>query len=438
MNKTLSIDADWEALSKGSPEERACFAAIGIRYGDIWLTRAEDTFVGRLRDKVHLSGYRLAEWLAWNWWRLRWEPTNRRPEWALAHRLTTIGGGYVWPNIAISSDGERVVLLAKPTQIQPSEPLRYVENIAAVVRASAFQDAVDLFVEQIRSQLRAEHLSATNLDDIWNELLIERSDPERSERRRFEALMGFDPDEAPPEQIQMLVADAKLLGDRAISEVAAGHELVTAREFDEIAQSKGFSASPQNAVRLPATVSLPTFGETSAAKRGADAACAVRKSAQLGAASISNIRLAELAGVDPAALTEVKDVGERHKISYALDTNASAGRVVLNSKWKAGRRFALARLLGDRLAGDSDGRLFPATNSYTYRQKLQRSFAAELLCPFEALRDMLHNDFSTEAIDDVAKYFDVSEWTVRTLLLNHGLIGRDELETDLDVDAKAA
>lgn len=436
MNTLLSIEADWEALNRGSPEERACFAAIGIHYGDLWLTRAEDAFVGRLRDKVHLSAYRLAEWLAWNWWRLRWEPRNRRPGWALAHHLTAIGGGYVWPNITVSSDGERIVLLAKPTQFRTSEPLRYVEDIAAVVRASVFVDAMDLFIEQVRGQLRAEHISDTNLDEIWNELSAERADPEAHARRRLEALMGFDPDEASPEQIETLVADAKLLGDRAMNEVAAAQEILTAKDLEGIAQLNGFSASPSDAARLPATVSLPAVGDTPAWKRGADAARALRDNAQLGAAPINNRRLAELTGVEEVAVTEVTKRGPN--VSYALDKSSSVGWVVLHSKWHTGRRFELARLLGDRIVSNSDGQLFPATRSYTYSQKLQRSFAAELLCPFEAIRDMLHEDFSPEAIEEAAEYFDVSELTVRTSLVNHGLLGRDELETDLDVVPRAA
>jgi hypothetical protein len=434
MNTLLSIDADWESLSRGSPEEQACFAAIGIRYNNLWLTRAEDAFVGRLRDKVHLSAYRLAEWFAWNWWRLRWEPRNHRRGWALAHRLTTIGGGYVWPNITISSDGERVVLLAKPSQSGPSEPLRYVEDIPAVVRAGTFEDAVDLFVEQVRAQLRAENVGNTNLDDIWSELMAERADSEASERRRLEALLGFDPDEAPPQQIESLVADAKLLGDQPMSEVAAGQEVLSAKQFGDIAHSVGFSASPRDAVRLPATASLPAFGQATAWKRGAEAARALRASEKLGADPIDNPLLAKLAGVEQKALSDEarRSIAGGCKTSFALDENASTGRIVLHSKWNTGRRFELARLLGDRLAGNSGGRLFPATRSYTYRQKLQRSFAAELLCPFEALRDKLHDDVSPEAVEDAAEYFDVSEQTIRTLLVNHGLLGRDELETDVD------
>src|SRR5215212_3124138 len=91
----LTLTADWEHLDEGSPEERACFGAIGLGYGNVWLTQVNDTFVNRVRSKPLLSAYHLAEWLAWNWWRLRWEPRSPRPDWAFAHKLATIGGGYV-------------------------------------------------------------------------------------------------------------------------------------------------------------------------------------------------------------------------------------------------------------------------------------------------------------------------------------------------------
>jgi hypothetical protein len=119
----LTMHADWEHLDAGPPEERACFAAIGIQDGAVCLTEAEDAFVRRVRRVVHLSGYELAEWLAWNWWRLRWEPRRYSPSWAMAHRMSTIGGGYVWPNITVASDGERVTLAAQPTRPNPAEPL---------------------------------------------------------------------------------------------------------------------------------------------------------------------------------------------------------------------------------------------------------------------------------------------------------------------------
>lgn len=439
VSSILEIVAGWERLDTGEPEERACFAALGIRHGSNWLTEAEDQFVGRIRQQVHLSAYGLAEWLAWNWWRLRWEPRAQTEAWVFAHRLTTIGGGYVWPNITIMSDGERVVLLAKPTKPRPAEPLRYVSDLAAVVRATEFEGAVDLFLTQVLEQLRSEGIKATNLDQIWSDTLEERADPDAAAYRRIESMLGFDPDEAPPSVIERLLADAPRLGSEAVAEVAA-HQPVdqvvpTADDISRVAADNGFDATPCAAVRLASTLQLPPRDQAPAWRRGAEAARAIRAQEVLGAAPISNERLCMLAGVSPQALADRSATD--FTFSFGLDQSPSVGRVVLRSKWETGRRFDLARLIGDRVAGGSGDRLLPATRAHTYRQKLQRSFAAELLCPFTSLEEVLHGDYSSEAIGDAAAYFNVSELAVRTLLVNHGRLDREDLEGDIESTAAA-
>src|SRR5882724_11291963 len=154
MSASWTIKTDWELLNGGSPEEQACFAAIGIQAHGTWLTEGSDAISNRLRQAPLLSAYHLAEWLAWNWWRLRWEPRSSAPEWPFAHCLATIGEGYVWPNITIFSDGERIALIAKPTHERPSTPFRYLCDIAANVRAQEFEYAVNQFIEQVRGLLR--------------------------------------------------------------------------------------------------------------------------------------------------------------------------------------------------------------------------------------------------------------------------------------------
>lgn len=106
---------------------------------------------------------------------------------------------------------------------------------------------------------------------------------------------------------------------------------------------------------------------------------------------------------------------------------------MLRSKWETGRRFELARLLGDRHTNGLKERLLPATRAYTYRQKLQRAFAAELLCPFSALEEKLAGDYSAEARADAAHHFAVSERTVTTLLVNHRRLDPDYLDRDPEV-----
>lgn len=433
MTDGLFIEADWETLDRGTAQERACFSALGIRYGHVWLSEAQDNFVNRIRQKPHLSAYRFAEWLAWNWWRLRWEPYRRIPDWALAHRMTTIGGGFIWPNITIFSDSERVTLLTKPTQSLPQEPLRYITDLAAVVRAGEFENSIDRFLDLVIGKLRAESIVNTNLDQIWASVCAERADSAASKRRRFEAMLGCDPDEANEVTIERLVADSESLGEKAMNEIAAHKtktgDVLSAEQLHQVAATNGYDATPGNAVKLNAKASLSPVGQVAAWKRGAEAAQALRSQEHLGIVPISNDKLADMMGLTPDIISERSASPElSFELDFELDDiRRSSGRIVLRSKWEDGRRFGLSRLLGDRLAGDGDSLLFPATRAHTYRQKMQRAFAAEFLCPFDAVEDMLHGDYSSESIEDVAQHFAVSELTVRTLLVNHGCIDREDL-----------
>lgn len=435
---SLSITTEWERLATGAPEEKACFAAIGILSGNISLTEADDAFVKRLRSSVHLSAYKLAEWFAWNWWRQRWEPRTPARDWAMAHHMTTIGGGYVWPNITIVSDGERIVFVAKPTEPRPEEPLRYITDIAAVFRATEFEGAISRFIEQVQGQLRAEEIETTNLDRVWVDVCAERGNPEVAKRRRLEALLGFDPDEADTSLLERLVAEEAEFGEGAVREMAATSfgkgDIPTTENLHEIARTIGFDARPGDSIRLQSGTHLPSIGQVPAWRRGAEAAQALRTQEGLDVNPISNKRLASMLGIATPNLTN--RIGGSD-FSFALDNSNSAGHIVLRSKWETGRRFELARLLGDRLAGGGTGRLFPATRTYTYRQKLQRSFAAELLCPFEAIDGMLQGDYGEEKQEECAEHFKVSPLTVRTLLVNHGRIDHDDFNGELEAASAA-
>ena len=427
MPARLIITTDWERLDEGAPEERAGFGAIGVTWGDRWLTEGYDGFVNVLRKAPSLSGYHLAEWLAWNWWRQRWEPRSTRPDWAFAHRMSTIGHGYVWPDLTIFSDGERTALIARPTGGRPGTSYRYINDVAAMLPSADFEVAVDAFIETIRGKLRADGIATTNLDTLWDDVVAERRDPLLARRRRLEALLGAEPDDAGDGVLIGLIEEARGLGEAAVNELAAAHDdtgaILTIRELGEMAHANGYEASPRDGFYLRPGTGLPRAGDVAAWRRGAEAAQAVRQQAGLGLDPLSDERLSELAAIDRAVLD---DRGVGSCMAYALDESAGSGRVVFRSKWKTGRRFELARLLGDRVVGGHDDRLFPATRSSTYRQKMQRSFSAELLSPFQAVDSLLNGDYSEEAQQELAERFDVSPKTIWTLLVNHGRIDRME------------
>lgn len=427
----LDIALAPELLEEGSPEERACFGLFSMRSGEAELTGGMDFFVSAYRSGPLVSGYHAAEWFAWNWWRLRYEPRSTAPDWWRAHKMTAIGEGYVWPNLTIFSDGVRTALLAEPSLRPDAKPFRYLGAHPCSLPSSEFEAAVDAFISRILGRLRERGIAETNLDRIWSDVLAERADPERARRCRLEALLGRDPDDADDTAVDQLISDASTLGEQAVEELAAhagqGGGLTTTERLREVAEISGFAARPCDSVRLGAggRVSLE---DMSVGKLGVDAARALRAQLDLREAAITDKRLTDMVGVESRALSE--DIAAPN-LSYALDRSAADARVVLRSKWKTGRRFELARLLADRIVAPTIGQLHAATRAYTWRQKMQRSFAAEFLSPFDAVDAMLAGDYSAEAQADAAQHFEVSERTILTLLVNHQRAGREELDEDL-------
>lgn len=245
--------------------------------------------------------------------------------------------------------------------------------------------------------------------------------------RRLEARLGFDPDQIDERTIRNHLDDASELGDNAVEELAAhaahldmGTDMVSASELRRISVHHGFDARTDDAVRLQ-----PRKQEWTASPAwqiGESAARAVRVQENLGSGPICNARLTELAGTTVSAIEN----GSRRfdKLSFVIAGDGRRSRLALRPKWHTGRRFDVARLIGDRLF-DGTERLSPATQAYSYRQKAQRAFAAELLSPYEAVDDMLGADVSEERQAEAAEHFQVSPMTIWTQLVNKGRIGRE-------------
>ena len=438
----LAFSFDPEALDEGSAEEKASFGTVKVVADGQCLTEGFDEYAEIYREGPLVSGYHLAEWLIWNWWRLRWEPP-RAPayrstiEWAFAHRMSTVGEGYVWPNVNIESDGFRSVVTSERSSQHHTGSFRYFGGPTAAVPAKCLESAIDRFASDVLKRLGEAKLGDTNLHRLWRDLRIEREDPAVSRFRRLEALLGRDPDEADAEEIERHLADAARLGEDALEEVAAGTEpraqgpvdMLSAERIEEVAKRQGFDAKPADAVRLDHVASLPVWEEIEAWRVGEAVAGAVRQQEKLGTEPIGNARLAELAGTTAHAISE--HMKRSDELAFALDRNGEGTRIALRSKWETGRRFELARLMGDRLFGGAR-RLFPATQANSYRQKAQRAFAAELLSPFDAVNEMLGNDDSEEKQADVAERYQVSPMMIRTLLVNKGRIALHDAPELLD------
>jgi Zn-dependent peptidase ImmA (M78 family) len=100
-------------------------------------------------------------------------------------------------------------------------------------------------------------------------------------------------------------------------------------------------------------------------------------------------------------------------------------RLIFRKMNRMARRFEAARFLADHLLAPAKDHWLPVTDSKTARQKAQRAFAVEFLCPIEELKAFLDGDFSSDdAIDGAGEYFGVSALAIRSHLANNGLTPR--------------
>ena len=211
MTAKLKITLEPMTLDAGSEEEKAAFGQLQIEAGGRILTAGAD-FSGnepRYRPGPYVSGYHLAEWLIWNWWRLRWEPEpdglgRADHEWQLAHCLASAGEGYAWPNITIWTRGRWTTLVSRPSPEKASSLFRYSAAGAALVPAADLESAIDEFAAFIADRMDAAGLPETNLHLLRQDLRSERSDPEMTRFRRLEARLGYDPDELETEEAEKL------------------------------------------------------------------------------------------------------------------------------------------------------------------------------------------------------------------------------------------
>ena len=433
----MTISLSPEHLTSGTPEERATFGLLSLMVNDRLLTAGRVMEMRELRDGPYVAGYPLAEWLTWNWWRLRWELSyscseRARRGWDFAHCMTTIGEGYAWPRITIHSDGVRAIFSSEPSRQENMVLFHYMGiQGSEMIPAGEMEVAIDRFVETVLEQLNENDLDSSNLHRLWADLQKERGDPDIVRFRRMEAQLGYEPDESDEDLIRRSLADANDLGEEAWGEVAADAGfrdtpglMVSAEEIVSAAMQSGPNANANDVVRLRDDISLPQSGEEEAWRVGKCAAREIRDQENLDCQPVSNQKLADYAGTNCDVISN-KDM-LTPEFSFFLDQINGASHISLRSKWETGRRFELARLIGDRVTGRrsayADERLLPATRTSSYRQKMQRAFAAEFLSPFASVEDMLAGDFSEENQNLVAERFMVSPMTIQTQLVNHGRI----------------
>jgi Zn-dependent peptidase ImmA (M78 family) len=437
MFEDLRIEFAWLERETGNALERAFTASIGVAVGEEYLTRLDDLGARTVSNQVRASVWQLAGWFAANWWRLRWEPAPAQwwndPDWRMSHSMAAAGGGYVWPNAIFASDGDSMGISSKPKwKGAPFEPIRYINQVDARITTAEFEQKIDAFMDGVLSRMQSFQLNDDSLPSLWAEIIKERGDPEVSRQRKLEAMAGFDPDQAPTEVLENLLEDQNDLGSNALAEMAAEarHEIGAAMTIiEELGRARsnpklgGFRARVPE-LRLPATVSE---GGDAPWRKAVDLARHARDQWGLGTKPVRNKTLADILGATAAVFSDAPIV----KTPIPLGIRARRANefdIYFNRRNPTTRRFAASRLLGDHLYFTNRERLLPATHTKTSRQKFQRAFAQEFLCPIDALREKIQTaEPNEDDISEAAAHFHVSPLMVRTTLVNNGQLEREAL-----------
>lgn len=426
MMAEFRIDLDWRPYEETNRLLGRTSADLGIRLGERSLTLNYDEWVGAIRDRAYVSAYPLAIWLASSWWRIHHEAlpartrSNPSAEWRMRHEMASAGSGYVWPLMVFWSDRNAMNIRAEISSASTSDgSSRYLSRLSepAAIRIEDFSLACKGFIDQVVERLKVESLDDSDLVHLWSLILGDVDNPEGRRIRRIEAQFGYDPEDCPDSILEALIAIENDKGEDVIAELAAigyCHDENCATSIRELFETRGVDARPD----LP---HLPDRAANAEPWRQAkEDARVLRQSVDAGDGAVANGMLADLLGLKrnfaeadadavplPATILGPKDgkgvklaTGKRHPIA---------------------RRFEMARLIGgyaDAIVRDGNSWM-ASTDSATARQKYQRAFAAEFLCPIENLTEYLEEDVSDSAIEDAAIEFEVSEQTVKAQLMNN-------------------
>jgi hypothetical protein len=438
MNDSFDIDVQWMSSNESVPEIRETSALLRLSVNNRLATRAEDDWSKSVRPSVHLSAYPLALWFVDSWWRLRWEPSfdaKRRDNefWKMAHEMPAAGSGYIWPPLRFESDGERVRANCSPGSSLSSEPIRYLEHFDTSISACAFERAIDNFVPLVIARLDTQGIHDTALHYMWSELVDDRRTPESVEYRRIEARLGFEPDDAPNSLVDGLLRIIPQVGADAISELApvcSGRDpQATFASIERLAEEPGIESKVPVEL-LTSFTSYSTSNYRIPGDRGRAIARYVRSELSLGLEPLSDDRFSEILGLPRGTLTKRNEQDKPLGLAVR-NGNPNSVKLIFRRKARTSRRFEAARFLADEIMMPFEERWLPATDAKTARQKTQRAFAAELLCPIDALTEYLESDYSSDdAINEAGEYFGISSLAIRSHLANNGLIGSTEVGAD--------
>jgi hypothetical protein len=435
--ETFELSVVWpEGISPGEQDA----AAISLQVNQEILTRLADVHNEKTRTFLRGSAVSLGLWIAENWWRLRYEPyppTLVPPtDWRLRHELTSVSGGTTWPPIMIYGEGTRVIVAPRFGVTDVEGPVRYLNTPVVSVDGKAYERGIDTFLTEVLQKC-SQALDADTLHALVSELTEERADHAIACWRRLEAMLGYDADRAPEALITAMQKFENQIGLQAVEECAVSAPGPEAALNIERAVSAVLNS--EVIVDLGVARKLKSYQSrlsprTEPWRLAESAAQEVRQKIGIPKGPILSSNLADVLQITKDRIKEAHSTAANlpyGAVGTAKQTTEKS-QIALQAKATSGRRFEIARALGDA-AWDSHAKFAPVSRAKSTRQKFQRTFAQSFLCPFPDLIEYMGTNNTTDQdVIAAALHFHVSENVIRTLLVNKEIIPRERLEDRLE------
>lgn len=414
---------DWvDAAPSPDAAAQRTMAKLSIEADGAVVTSVLDRQGGEYREHIVTPLLHVAEWLVSNWRHIRHEVEDsgtQRPGFESRHNLAFAGNGFVLPRLWMVPSAGRVNLRWERWKPQHAR-VEFIDEAKTSVDREELEQEFRTLIEAVLERLRNlgdGGAAAEFLENTWQ--AIESLDADEAEFCRAAALLGIDPFNV-ADSTAKTIAEFWENTEPAIREEAlasAGEDslphvsrwLDDARATLETAGNKTDWADIRRA--MPAGLAGPPW------KRGYALAGAARDHLQVGEGRF-DFESNRAPGIFHWEVTPPSE-----RIQGLVAVNAPA--CVTAPKGEAGKRFLLARALGDYMGRSQPG---PGILSslLTDRQAQSRAFAAEFLAPAESLRTRLGGDFpdeerDEERIDDLGREFGVAGEVIRRQIENHGL-----------------
>jgi hypothetical protein len=423
---------DW--IAGDGPDDRCAgtSAEFVMRIKDIHATKLFDTWSRTVTDRARLPLYPLAEWFAYNWWRLHYEAPSSVGSgipirWRLAHEVSAVGGGFIWPRLRFVSDDAAILVSAEAANNAPWEPVRYLNGFPATSISTAdFDEAVEHLIVSVISRLGTLGVSAEPLMTIWNDVCSERDEPEFSEWRVLEARLGYDPDEAPDHLVSQGGELARISGEKSAWEIIPllGNEELSLGDLQALAGSSGLDVSPEKLIDRQEAFQNPW-------EEGRALAHEVRRVIGRETGPLGDRDLLNALGAPAKTFDFAKPIGG--PLSLAVRKSGQAVNTTLHfrKRNRPGIRFEAARFISEIITAEQDDVWLPQTDRSTARQRMQRAFAAEILAPIDEISESMDGDFTPDRFEEVADEYGVSVLAIRSHLANHGFLDPHDVAVGL-------